>query len=170
MKYIRRFNEELKSETYLSAANKLSYEHPERAKKLREYELSRRSTNVPEKEWTFMVIGDYVGTVTAKLKRSESPYSSGYFFEVIESDLKSTEYTRGDKPNITTIKIMKSGLHWGGDNIYGSCYVANRREALELKKVLSELGYELSVNDLYTERKPKQGYDYEEPRKPWYKR
>ena len=37
MKYLKKFNEELKSSTYKSAANKLSYKHPVRSKILSDF-------------------------------------------------------------------------------------------------------------------------------------
>ncbi len=44
MKYIKKFNEELNTETYLKVANKLSYNHPDRSKKLKDYPSSKLNT------------------------------------------------------------------------------------------------------------------------------
>lgn len=44
MKYIKKFNEELNTETYLKAADKLSYNHPDRSKKLKDYASSKLNT------------------------------------------------------------------------------------------------------------------------------
>lgn len=42
MKYLKRFNEELHLDTYLSAANKLKTNHPERYNKLKEFALRKK--------------------------------------------------------------------------------------------------------------------------------
>lgn len=174
MKYLKRFNEELKPETYINAANKIKYNHPERANKLREYGKSLQDKGIFDKEWDFLVFGDYTGTVTAKLRPFDT--TTGYYFEKIRQDVKLTSkdgYASRStyKPSIGSwIHITKNGLSWGGDNMNGKAYLTNRKDALELKEVLSELGYEISVNDLYTEREPDQGFEWQEPRKPWYRR
>ena len=50
MRYLKKFNEELKSSTYTSAASKLQYRHPVRSKELTDFGSIRLKEEEIEKE------------------------------------------------------------------------------------------------------------------------
>lgn len=173
MKHIKRFNEELNPETYLSASQKLKYRHPSRAKKLDDYGRSKLPKIDKDKVWEFEVSGDYNGTCKASVLDSlfisyDGSYSSSVFksldVNVVDRNgkipgkyPKNTILSRGksepiEKYNLGAIRAGENGLVWGGDNISGNCFVKDRKEANELHKFLLDyLNINVPVNTLYKE-------------------
>lgn len=175
MKYIKRFNEELRPETYLNAASKLDRDHPSRAKILRDYGLSKNPT-IYDKEWDFIITGTLYGTISGA-KLSEN---GRYFeFENTIQNLKGDSSTKNwpeSELSIDYISITENGLKYGDPyaNYEGHCYVKTRQKAFELKKDLEKIGVNVDVNKLYKEiedpYKTCGGYIFTPlKKKPWYK-
>ena len=180
MKYIKKFNEELDNETYLSAADKLKHNHPNRSKKLKDYVKTK--SDLESNIYNILFYGDVTGTAKAKL------VSDGVkiYLEVIEQNLNSTKtgihkrkfspsqdsrmaLKNTLKPVINNIKIG-NGLFYVNralNGLSGDCFCVSRIEANRLKKELSEVGVNISVNSLYTDMdidkpaEPKKDYSNE---------
>jgi len=144
MKYIKKFNEELDNKTYLNAADKLSYEHPGRAEKLRDHVSSKQ--NISNSEYTLLVINDsgLIDETTAKISKPGdyyTPYGNSQYLLIDSEDRR--------------IYITKNGLVSTPPLL--SFYCKDRGDALKLHKDLLEIGFNLPVNKLYTTR------DFEKP-------
>ena len=159
MKFLKKFNEELNPETYISAGNKLEYRHPDRSRALLDYGANKLTNDIGvdmDKEWEFVIGGNYPynGILKGcKFKlNTQYPKSSGF---------KSEQGVNGnDKLKVGTIRISINGLKWGednfGDDFGGSCFAKNRQEALELKEFIKEsINIDIPINSLYTTRPPK---------------
>lgn len=114
MKYIKKFNEELDNKTYLSAADKLSYNHPNRAKKLRDHVDYKEQPVIDYSIYNILFYGDIVGTAKARLKISDSGLETRGkipYLEVIEQDLNYSKKIPRES-SAKRIENIRTGGGW----------------------------------------------------------
>ncbi len=155
MKHIRKFNEELNPQTYLSAADKLEFSHPKRAKELKDYGMKQADK---DKKWNLISISPF------------EPYNGELldcYIRVIGRRV-CVPIGKDTTAGINIIYANENGMYSTRSDVY----CKNRADALEMSRELKKFGIDVPVNKLYTEREYTQYINHEEKpkKKRWWQK